>query len=500
MKKVLFCSALLSLIMCSATALGATVESVTVSDPKNAIVTVTVDAKDSKAADDLCIVIKEKDCAFPVNNKSYSSEDVYITDAVVDENLKCVKSFKFNAKTGDYKVYVSDMSGQGQAGKESEQFGYFRFYSYEDILEYVDKLANRQYKQGDIYELVSDIGPSMGIGLSSYVGNTKIQNDLAENLYNMSDRIKLSGVDAVGKISELTCARYDLYTGMAKKLLTSEAYELLKSKADSAELKLSEFDGLNQTKKENVLSGLCGKSYGSYSEFKSDFDSLVEKEKNRDNGGSGSSGGNGGSKSSSSAQLPYVPANGKSDGDMPDTKGFNDLESVAWAKESIMYLKEKKIIDGVNENEFMPNNNVSRAQFLKMAVLAFNLYDDGAECDFTDVKSNLWHYKFIASAFNKNIVNGRPDGNFDPDGNITRQDMAAVLYRIAEMKSSLMTNDKKDDFADMENISDYAKEAVTTLAGAGIINGMENGRFEPNLPATRAQAAKMIYEMLKEEL
>ena len=97
------------------------------------------------------------------------------------------------------------------------------------------------------------------------------------------------------------------------------------------------------------------------------------------------------------------------------------------------------------------------------------------------------------------ITGGVSATQFAPQENISRQDMAVMLYRAASAKLIPLTDKNQPDFTDWEAVAEYARTAVQTLSGAGIINGTETGEFLPQATATRAQAAKMIYEILKQQ-
>ena len=105
-----------------------------------------------------------------------------------------------------------------------------------------------------------------------------------------------------------------------------------------------------------------------------------------------------------------------------------------------------------------------------------------------------WSYAFIATANELGIVTG--DGeSFNPTGEMSRQDMAVVLFRTAE-KLGIKLEGTADEFSDNGDISEYAKEAVKVLSASGIINGMGDGTFSPKTTVTRAQAAKVIYGLM----
>lgn len=178
---------------------------------------------------------------------------------------------------------------------------------------------------------------------------------------------------------------------------------------------------------------------------------------------------------------------------------FTDIVDISWAKESIEALAAREVIKGVGDGTFRPHNRVTRAEFIKMLMMAFELAeDDDAMCSFSDVEQGAWYYDSIAAAQKLGIVKGRPDGTFGVNDEITRQDMAVMLYRMAMLlKHELGGNENILTFIDEADISEYALEAVTAMQSAGIIKGVGGGRFEPKNNATRAEAAVIIYRLFK---
>ena len=174
--------------------------------------------------------------------------------------------------------------------------------------------------------------------------------------------------------------------------------------------------------------------------------------------------------------------------------GFSDLSEGHWAYPYIMYLVEIGILNGISDTEFAPDENVTREQFAKMLVSALSIYDEKAVCNFPDLASDSWSYKYVASAAQAGIILGYDDGTFGPYKNVSRQEMAAMVVRTGielEEKSSPTV------FTDSEEIGEWASEAVKKMQRAGIINGMPDGSFAPNDSATRAQAARIIYGVIE---
>ncbi|MGN1098576.1 MAG: S-layer homology domain-containing protein [Clostridia bacterium] len=169
---------------------------------------------------------------------------------------------------------------------------------------------------------------------------------------------------------------------------------------------------------------------------------------------------------------------------------FNDIESVAWAKESINALAKDGVINGMSAGVFAPDENVTRAQFVKMIVEAFDFEVKG-EASFADVsKETDWFAEYVLIAANNGIVNGYGE-NFGPNDNISCQDAALIMKRVADMKGI-----KLDEPAAEENeAAEYAREAVALLKGNGIIS--EEMGFSAAEKATRAQSAYLIYGVYK---
>ena len=177
------------------------------------------------------------------------------------------------------------------------------------------------------------------------------------------------------------------------------------------------------------------------------------------------------------------------------TKGFTDLAGVEWARDAIVYLSERGIINGKADGIFAPGDFITRAEFIKILVGALNAeikLDD--KPSFDDVYGNKWYTPYIAAAEKNNLVQGSGNNLFMPDSNISRQDVAVILYRAfkpVSISEPLKFNDSID-------ISDYAVEAINSLTAANVINGMDDGTFSPLAGATRAQAAVMIYKLIKQ--
>ena len=174
---------------------------------------------------------------------------------------------------------------------------------------------------------------------------------------------------------------------------------------------------------------------------------------------------------------------------------FQDLDSVEWARTAINGLAMRGMINGRDQYTFDPNANITRAEYCQILMGAINALNAKGESTFADVPSTAWYYNAVSVASQLGIVSGYGDGNFGPNDLITRQDMALMTYKTAQiMNKSLEPVNAEITFEDSHEIADYAFEAVMTLQKVGIINGMTDTTFEPHSNATRAQSAKVIFD------
>jgi len=168
---------------------------------------------------------------------------------------------------------------------------------------------------------------------------------------------------------------------------------------------------------------------------------------------------------------------------------FNDLAGFEWAMQSIKNLYDKGIINGVTEKEFEPNQLVKKEEFVKMIVLAKGLSSKGNDCNFTDLNQYMWPYEYIATAVKENLVKGKNDNSFGIGDNISREDAVLIIYRAMKDLKSVNTD---VPLVDIEQVSDYAKDAVKKMYSSGIIAGFSDNTFKPNDSITRVQAVVLI--------
>ena len=197
-----------------------------------------------------------------------------------------------------------------------------------------------------------------------------------------------------------------------------------------------------------------------------------------------------------------VPSEGEADevenGNTANIR-FTDLTSHAWATDAINELAKAGIIKGTSETTFSPANNITRADFAILLVRAFGLESDNTE-NFADVSESDYFARELAVARNCGIVGGIGDNKYAPRNTITRQDMMVIAYRalsstlVGEGLRALPLTDEVS-YPDFDTVAEYAKEAVTFLISAGLVNG-KNGRIAPTDYTTRAEVAVLVKRIL----
>ena len=178
---------------------------------------------------------------------------------------------------------------------------------------------------------------------------------------------------------------------------------------------------------------------------------------------------------------------------------FSDVDGNGWAAEYIYFLAGREIVGGVGGGLFAPQRAITRAEFVK--ILAGVAGAGEAQTDstrFTDVAPGSWYAPYVAWAVEHGVTTGTSATTFAPDDTITREQMAAMIYRYAS--SAGVTLPKTRDavrFSDASGFSGWAIEAIDALTRAGIHDGVGAGRFAPQESATREQACKMLALLLQ---
>ncbi len=171
---------------------------------------------------------------------------------------------------------------------------------------------------------------------------------------------------------------------------------------------------------------------------------------------------------------------------------FTDVRKDDWYYNSVKFVCDKKLMQGTGK-DFEPDSTMTRAMLVTVLYRMEENTEYNGENTFVDVNEDSWYFDAVKWASGNNIVSGIETNIFAPDENITREQMAVILYRYAKLKGfEINTNANLKKFDDSDNISDWAFEALNWANSSGIINGTSDECISPLESATRAQVATML--------
>lgn len=179
---------------------------------------------------------------------------------------------------------------------------------------------------------------------------------------------------------------------------------------------------------------------------------------------------------------------------------FTDVFEDDWFYGDVRYVYENKLFFGTSATQFSPNLPITRGMFVTVLGRMANASDtlDPSELPFIDVDPELYYAPYIAWAAKNGIVMGYDATTFGPEDSITREQAAAILERyITFAKIKVPTIDEYHVFADEDQISEYAKNAIQLMNALGVIQGIEGNRVDPQGKATRAQVAAMLHRFIE---
>ena len=179
---------------------------------------------------------------------------------------------------------------------------------------------------------------------------------------------------------------------------------------------------------------------------------------------------------------------------------FTDVSETAWYKNSVDYAVEHGLMNGTGSNTFEPESTMTRAMLVTVLWRYANAPKPGAN-PFTDVPNGKWYTDAVAWAAENGVVNGVGDGKFEPDGSVTREQMATILYRYAQ-KVGIDTSKHTElsAFPDANRVSAYARAPMQWIVAEGVIGGSrENGQdwLNPQGNATRAEVATILMRFIE---
>ena len=197
--------------------------------------------------------------------------------------------------------------------------------------------------------------------------------------------------------------------------------------------------------------------------------------------------------------TPIKPAvdNTKPASDSKPKLPFTDVSTSDWFYSDVMFVYENGLFSGTDSRSFSPNASMTRAMLVTVLYRLEGEPASTGSSSFSDVRSGSYYEKAVAWAAANGIVTGTGSTSFSPDAKVTREQLAAILYRYAQYKKlDTDAGAKLDSFSDAGNVSGYASEALSWAVSEGLINGA-SGRLMPKGDATRAQVAAILHRFVE---
>jgi len=201
--------------------------------------------------------------------------------------------------------------------------------------------------------------------------------------------------------------------------------------------------------------------------------------------------------------VPSAAATGTAAGSQAGAGGFTDIKG-HWAEQEISLMTQRGYVSGVGDQLFAPDASVTRAQFAAFLVKCLGIALPTAQTPvFSDVPPSHWAYAFISAACQNGLISGVGDGLFDPDTNITREEMAVIVVNALKangMEIGVTPDQMKaltDKYSDADQISGWAREAVAACINKGLFNGRSADQIDSRSFTSRAEAVVVLEQMLK---
>ena len=217
------------------------------------------------------------------------------------------------------------------------------------------------------------------------------------------------------------------------------------------------------------------------------FDEQTKNNKKPSGGSSGGGGGGGVKVTNDYIKTPEVE----------NKKIFNDMTGYEWANEAVFELSQKNIVSGYEDGTFRPSKSLTREEFIKLLVDAFSIKAENPTAHFVDVPDTRWSYSYVATAYSAGITAGIGDNMFGAENTVSREDMLTLLFRMVKAEKDITKEYPAPGYGDYFEISEYATEAVSFMAGEKLSKLVNNNKLMPKEGVQRAEAAYVIYNTLK---
>ena len=171
---------------------------------------------------------------------------------------------------------------------------------------------------------------------------------------------------------------------------------------------------------------------------------------------------------------------------------FTDVKTGDWYYSAVEFVYNSNLMLGMTDTRFEPDTTLTRAMFVTVLYRSEGEENNNGRSGFNDVDSNAWYAKAVTWAVDNGIVEGYDSNTFGPNDKITREQMAAIIYRYAKYSGYDMSGAADLTASDANDVSDWALSAMKWALDVGIVSGMDDGRLLPQGTATRAQCASIL--------
>ena len=400
----------------------------------------------------------------------------------------------------EYEEFVTPLKLAGAT--ESELLAFFS--SLESELRAVDGLTRENFEEhlkdklllvatyAEHSKVASVVWESYGAEIKEY-NNTNVIPTRLLGVYNALVKVLFDGEKSKLTLVQTYEEYYKVYkAGMSD--YTSSSVEAFKESLDDAlaVLKTKEAEAQAIAEAETKL--------------KIAYNGL---EKKPSSGGGSSGGGGGGIRLPSDEdkndvlkpeELPQEKPEEKPEVQPEEKELYTDVPKEHWSYEAVSYMTKAGIINGFGDSSFRPEQLVTREEFAKMVCVALKLNRTERFKNFTDASPDGWYDEYLQSISAYGIMVGNDDGSFGIGKTLSRQELAVTALRIVKsglLDKSFSKLEESGEFDDLSDASAYARASISEIKDLGIVNGMGNNRFAPMESVTRAQAAQIIYGLIK---
>jgi hypothetical protein len=178
------------------------------------------------------------------------------------------------------------------------------------------------------------------------------------------------------------------------------------------------------------------------------------------------------------------------------TNPFTDVRQSDWFYEAVKYAQQKGLVSGTSATSFSPQATMTRSMMVTI-LWNYSGKPQSGSSSFTDAASGSWYADAVNWAASNGIVAGYGNGLFGPNDEISREQMAVILYNYTNFSKATLPSKRSGAFVDAAQISPWARQAVSVMYAAEVLNGKGRNDFDPKSKATRAEVVSMMRSYLE---